>query len=139
MIYNSQAHHTKVRLEICSFISAHHTLFNALAFTLTTGLVTLDEYLLAKNKVANSAADVDQYGDEIMLLALALYYRRRIIIYTPSIPAQNGYQVTVFSPTSIDINKQVIYLHHKNNNHYEILIDTHQPHVQANQSQIAII
>jgi hypothetical protein len=57
---------------------------------------------------------------------MALFYQRRIIVYTPILPAQNNYQVTTFSPLSLDTNKQDIYLFHKNNNHFEILTDTNQ-------------
>jgi hypothetical protein len=109
IIYHSQDHHTQVRAEICSYINTNALYFTDLTLDLPSkkGSVNLVEYLKAKKQIANSAKDVDQYGDETMILAMALFYQRRIIVYTPILPAQNNYQVTTFSPLSLDTNKQI--------------------------------
>jgi hypothetical protein len=124
IIYHSQDHHTQLRAEICRFINTNALYFTDLNLDLPSrkGSVNLVEYLQAKKQIANSAKDVDQYGDETMILAMALFYQRRIVVYSPLLPAQNKYQVTIFLPLSLDgTNKQDIYIFHKNNNHFEIL------------------
>jgi hypothetical protein len=126
IIYLSQDHHTQVRAEICRFINTNAIYFtdlNLVDLPSKTGSVNLLDYLIAKKQIAKSANDVDQYGDETMIIAMALFYQRRIVVYSPLLPAQNKYQVITFLPLSLDTNKQDIYLFHKNNNHFEILTD----------------